>query len=806
MGNLYKKQLLNNNMEDIYYGFKKWQNSSLHWFTLVAGFALFAVVTSLVVKIGLAVFHDRPTWVGVNTPLLTVGKKDLSGNMVATSISNIEQLAQTSFAKNYTYFGFNRAEFIIDGQQFAQEVLLFDTNMVELLQLPVQFSQDPNELESGVVISHQFWLKALGGRDDVIGQIIIIGPYELKLPIKGIAPPSMDTIGKHQPAFWLPVNYYSELIVIQLTSGSTKGMGAALKGFRMSLAKKVPVFYAVIPDPPSTPLAQLTAEFAAFNEQGKSILQTSIKGLNPYLTEGLELAPTVKANIMLQWYLLLILSLTLGVICVLNLTTMSFSRLIARTQEFEIKIAVGANRQHILKQLMLESVPMCLLVLVLTFAFGAYTNHVMTEAELFVSYFGEQSITIDHHILMLCGALTLLIIVSSATLPMVNLLKQQKMRRSDGRSKIQRLLDQLNMTASFTSALVIITITISLLLYVYSQQTPPQMQVNVDSVKLSISTNEKEKQKINFESLYGQLDNTLQRQLAYANASFVLPKTLRQSIKTDDVNKPEVVMNVMAVSHHYFDVLGIPVSNVNEFTTNSVIVNQAALAQLGLTSAGDNALVTINEGEEKYRIIASVPNLPHFGMSDLNVPIVYMLLDIANAHRSSFFLFHATDKTTIQQQLNTLANKEGLNFEVVGQLKTLIEQVDYNQQVLAWLAVVLCSLLVAITGLGIFYQIKVFLLFERKNIGVRLAIGHQHINIIATIIKVAIIPLIISIPLCFWALSGFKAQLDTFFNANILTTEAVLMAFVMTLLLMLLAAMQPISHLFKHSIKALLQK
>ena len=803
-------RVVNNHMEDIYYGLKKWQKHWLHWLSLTIGFALFAVVTGAMVSIGLAVFDDRPTWVGNQAPLLTVGKKNISGQLIATSINDIEKLSQTNVNQHYTYFGFDNATFTINGQTFEQTVVLFDPNMAKQLQLPAQFSHSIDEIESGVIISQQFWLQHLGGRNNVIGQIITIGPYQLKLPIKNIAPASMDIIGKQQPAFWLPVGYFSELISISLTDGSSNSaMAAAMKGFRMSMAKNIPSFYAIVTTPISIP--QLTAQLNHIKQQSQSSLHTPAKGLPPYLTQGLELAPTLKANIILQWYLLMILSLSLGAICILNLLTVSFSRLIARAAEFNIKIALGANRQQLLKQLALESLPMCSLVIVLMLSLTLFTNQLMTQTQLFVSYFGEQSITIDAQTLLLCGTITILVIVGCSTLPMVNLLKQQKMQKSDGRSKIQKQLDNLNMTATFTSALVITTVAISLLLHMYSQQSQPKRVLNLQQAQFSTANStqadlKKAKQKFNFESLHSQLDSTLKQQIAYADTPFVQPKAQRRLVTSDNLNHPKTVINIISISRNYFDLLGVKQSDFGELTVNNLIVNHSALTQLGLQNDWKNTQLSIDGKTSTYRILAHVPDLPHFGRNDLHVPMIYMLFDQQQAYRQSYLLFDTANEAAITLRLNDIANKEGINFERIGLLQPTIAKVDYNQKVLTLFAVALCLLLMVITALGIFYQIKAFLLFEKKNIGVRLAIGHQHHHIIATISQIAIMPLLIALPLWFFAINSVKVQLNTFFAANIITPKAAAIAFAVTLVLVLLGALQPIRQFFKQSIKDLLQQ
>ena len=77
---------------DVIYGWRKWQEQRGFWSLLIISLCLFCCLIGLVVNLFWLLSSDRPQWVNNQAPMLTIAKKDLSGNIQPTAGYNIDLL------------------------------------------------------------------------------------------------------------------------------------------------------------------------------------------------------------------------------------------------------------------------------------------------------------------------------------------------------------------------------------------------------------------------------------------------------------------------------------------------------------------------------------------------------------------------------------------------------------------------------------------------------------------------------------------------------------------------------------------
>jgi putative ABC transport system permease protein len=209
------------------------------------------------------------------------------------------------------------------------------------------------------VISHRYWMREFGGAADVIGRTVRIRnqPYA----IVGVAPEAFTGMVPMLSAeMWLATAWVAEIEPAGITDVvPSPGARTRLerRGYRWMFLKgrmKDGVTAAQVQADLDVITAQLRADYAATNKDRR----TSVK-----LTKDVRLHPAADGPITAAFAgLMLAVALVLAIACG-NVASMLLARASARQKEISIRLAVGASRADLIRQLLVES-------LLLSFAGG----------------------------------------------------------------------------------------------------------------------------------------------------------------------------------------------------------------------------------------------------------------------------------------------------------------------------------------------------------------------------------------------------------------------------------------------------
>ena len=230
------------------------------------------------------------------------------------------------------------------------------------------FGSDTDSMRGGppvVVISYRYWKRNFQLRDDIIGSQIVVNGHTLT--VIGITPePFAGTYAfLIKPDMYVPLSLYTTLVPDRAALESRGRMLLELVGRR-----KPGVSIGQAQAALATVATRLEKSYPVENSTFKYAVLYPMHGLGAF--RGMSFAPVIFAFLGLMFALVG----TVLLIACANLANLLLARSWTRRKEVALRVALGANRTRILRQLLTES----LLLAVLGGAAGCALAKVLVEA------------------------------------------------------------------------------------------------------------------------------------------------------------------------------------------------------------------------------------------------------------------------------------------------------------------------------------------------------------------------------------------------------------------------------------------
>ncbi len=215
-----------------------------------------------------------------------------------------------------------------------------------------------------LVLSHNFWATRLAADPGVIGRTYTVNGHGFT--VIGVMPPGFRGLNTfNNPAFWAPASMYQQIYSGQLRDFYSE--------------RRALIWNAFARLKPGVSLAQAAAGLKPLSEKLAKDFPTANTGRSLQLMSLAQsmIGPNFRNNVVQAGALLLSLSGLVLLIACANVANLLLARAAARQREVAVRIAIGADRNRLIRQFLTESVLLSLLGGLAGIAIALWTKDVL---------------------------------------------------------------------------------------------------------------------------------------------------------------------------------------------------------------------------------------------------------------------------------------------------------------------------------------------------------------------------------------------------------------------------------------------
>ena len=709
--------------------------------------------------------------IGPNTAIFSLVDAVLLQDWGVPEPEGIVDMYSLTSDGRYFYTGYNVYELIVDGADDAFDDVAASAQQVGNLEVAGEAQLAMGELVTGnyfdvlkveaargrtflpeedatpgthpvVVLSDRFWRTQLSSDPDVVGRDIRLNgrPYS----VVGVAPPEFK--GRIAPGigtdFWVPIRMYPHLAPNQMSNGNLFFIGRLADGVTTEQA-----------------LARLDAVATRYNEsRPESRSQLAIGAVN---LADIRLHPTFDAVIGPMVVLLFVaVGLVLLVSCV-NLAGFLMARATDRRKEMAVRIAMGAGRRAIIRQLMVESLVLAFLGGLLGMVLGLAASRLLVGIDPPIDMPLNLEVGLNGRLLLFTGLASLFAALAFGLTPALEATRapvastlRDESGSSGGRSKGRAR----NLLVAAQMALSTVLL-FGAALFVRSLQSAMTLDVGFDTGSAAVVAFEpwvsemtEEEQGQFAQELVGRIDalpfvesfgvtSRLPLDVGTTNTNFDIPGVEPPA----DANRH--VLEYAAVSPGYFDVMGIgsiegrffDASDEEPAMSGSVaILTQAAAERFwpGESAVG-RVMFRNGDTERAVTVVGVAEDTKIWSLTENPRPYMYLPLSQSGFGSYSVVARGALPPGEIASRIH--AEGKGLRADVLissaGTMDDHLAYIFFLPRLGAVLITLVGALALVLACIGLYGMVSYAVARRTREVGIRMALGANRGSVVGLVVK-----------------------------------------------------------------------
>ncbi|MFK5970708.1 MAG: ABC transporter permease [Candidatus Marithrix sp.] len=725
---------MNNFIFDLRYSLRKWKQSKILFILTVISLALLILFLSISTSLVYQLSNNQPLWVGKHGNFVTLGRASDDGQLMYTSLNNIEEFSALPNVKSATSLILEATELAFDNNALQ---LQHPNKKIQAAFVPGNFNKilrfdngiHPFRVNEGV-ISNNLWVK-LGKPVNLIGSIMYITTSRIPITITGITSGNVDFIGLEQPDIWVRQELYKYTIEIDMSHmGLTEEEETTfMNNVKNNVMFDAPIAYGILSvneNVNANLLFNTYADRFGLQTNDNQNFNSTGNGLLPALFDGIDFNPALTKSVKKQWWLYFSFVTIFALVCFINLFSHAFNQYIYRSNEWSIRRVIGGNKQKILYQLFIESLPLiCSVIIIAIFLHFVFYHFLVIE--YWKEFLGKYSFSSDIWTLCIVYSIVVFSIISCYLFPAL-LLKKNITFNNIGvevGTKTTKKVIKISFFTQLSAALFFLAGIISAVFFINSKVQSVNIDPSIIEFKYKGST------PINITSSQLKSLNVLEESgVAYSLYSIAAPSAIRWEISTyDESSRISMSMPLLPVSYNFFKTLGVNIHNKYDLNENSVVINKSAAKLLfgRIDNIIGNNISIKNYSKEIFKIAAIIDDIPHYGVNDIKSPVIYSFLSKLKDRDALYIFGYDSEIGLIKQTLeNVLGYGKLLNH---GSIAKNIINLDVRMRIFYIVFVFFGGIIVISLFVTFAYQFSHSLFNEAKNIAIFKTLGVSNLNI-----------------------------------------------------------------------------